>query len=406
MGIPLFIGGFKFKLDKIHFLLLKILCIVPSYKPAFIYGGPVRSIASLCESLVMKGQDVTVYTTRANGKKELDVEPGKAYNVDGVKVYYFSRQTKGHSNYSRGLFKALRDSASTFDVIHIHSWWNFIAVISASIAIKKGKLPVISLRGTMTSFSFTHRNKIIKEAFHQWIGKKLLQQCFLHVTSDEEKTKLQHFVDTARILCISNLLDLPKSVVGQHKDELFIKLIFIGRIHPVKNLEMLFQVLSELHSVPYQLQILGDGEPQYVHTLKSKTAHMPSIQWKGDIDGEEKFKLLANADLLVVPSHIENFGNVVIESLSQGTPVLVSDQVGNKDYVLKNNIGWVAPNEPQQWISALERIWSDLATRQQMRARAIQSVRRDFDKKEQVLPYIKMYEEVKMIQSRQAFTHA
>ena len=64
------------------------------------------------------------------------------------------------------------------------------------------------------------------------------------------------------------------------------------------------------------------------------------IDWIG-FQSEHKFEVFNGHDLLVLPSHDENFGNVVIESLSVGTAVLVSDKVGLAEYVLKNNFGWV-----------------------------------------------------------------
>jgi len=55
---------------------LKILHVIPAYKPAYVYGGPTRSTAELCEALANKGHEVTVYATKANGKTDLEVESG------------------------------------------------------------------------------------------------------------------------------------------------------------------------------------------------------------------------------------------------------------------------------------------------------------------------------------------
>ncbi len=68
---------------------MKILQITPSYKPAYVYGGPTMSVAKLCETLVHHGLNLEVLTTTANGKIELDLERGKKMNVDGVIVTYF-----------------------------------------------------------------------------------------------------------------------------------------------------------------------------------------------------------------------------------------------------------------------------------------------------------------------------
>ena len=70
---------------------MNILFIVPSYKPAYSYGGPIVVIARLAETLAALGHAVTVYTTTANGAIELPVVPGQPVDVDGVRVYYFKR---------------------------------------------------------------------------------------------------------------------------------------------------------------------------------------------------------------------------------------------------------------------------------------------------------------------------
>ena len=61
---------------------MKLLVVTPFYKPAYVYGGPVRSIPSLCEGLTSIGNDVTVYTTNANGKENFGKEKSKLFPTD------------------------------------------------------------------------------------------------------------------------------------------------------------------------------------------------------------------------------------------------------------------------------------------------------------------------------------
>jgi len=375
---------------------LKILIIVPSYKPAYIYGGPIRSIANLCEALNAHGMDVTVFTTTANGKEELNVRRDEVMMIDGVKVIYFKRQTKGHSHLSLDLFKRLNRDISDFDVVHIHSWWNLVAVIAAWLVLRKGKRPIISPRGTMTSFSFTHRNKKVKSLFHWVIGRKLLSKSTLHVTSDEEERKLKQFVKTDKIFCIPNLQELPEISLSEPRKSSGMNLLFVGRIHPVKNLEFLLEIVKTIDNIPLSLTIIGEGDEKYVARLKEIVRGRSNILWLGSKDGDEKFKLMAQSDLLLLPSHIENFGNVVLESLSQGTPVLISDQVGLKDYVLTHQLGWVVPNTKSLWIDTLNNIWTNQLLNQQLRDKAVASVKRDFNSSSQVQRYIDMYQKHKI----------
>src|SRR6185503_9537557 len=126
---------------------MKILFVIPSYKPAYIYGGTVVVSGLLAESLAKQGHEVTVYTTTANGKTELNVETGKEIIVDGVKVFYFKRFTKDHSHISPGLWQKIFHTARRFDVVHLHSWWNPCIVIAAALCKLRGIKPVLSPHG-------------------------------------------------------------------------------------------------------------------------------------------------------------------------------------------------------------------------------------------------------------------
>src|SRR5690606_9566838 len=118
---------------------MKIIHITPSYKPAYIYGGPIISVAKLCEVSASQSLDVQVLTTKGNGKTELTT-PRHAL-VDGVKVQYFRRITKDHTHFSPALLWKLYKMllmTTPFTVIHIHSWWNLVSMLSCLLAkIKK-----------------------------------------------------------------------------------------------------------------------------------------------------------------------------------------------------------------------------------------------------------------------------
>jgi glycosyltransferase involved in cell wall biosynthesis len=168
-------------------------------------------------------------------------------------------------------------------------------------------------------------------------------------------------------------------------------LIYLGRLDKVKNLEYLLSELSHNVKIPYTLTMAGEGESAYVNTLKQMATPTTEIHWRGQVEGEEKFKLLAQADILVLPSHTENFGNVVIEALSQGTPVLLSDNVGAKDYVMANEVGWVVKTTPGNWAEVINTIWNNKAARVALRQKAKTCIKRDFNQNIQVEAYLSMY---------------
>lgn len=340
--------------------------IIPSYKPAFVYGGPVRSVACLCENLAKRGHDVTVYTTNANGRENLPVHISKPINVSGVKVYYFKRRTKDHSNYTPGLLGKLNETAQDFDVVHIHSWWNLVTMPSVQICLQKGIRPAFSPRGSLAGYTFTHKNLRIKSILHRFFGKTLLQKCIFLASTPKEANEVDQAVGRTTIKVLPNMLDLPSKVFAHHASDTF-RLIFIGRVAPGKNIELLIQVLNTGFEFPIQLTIIGDGEPSYIRALKQQNSSNHSIEWLGALDGDQKWEHLAQSDLLVLPSLSENFANVVPEALSQGTCVLVSESVGIASYIEKKELGWISDGNPVSWKRKIELIRSDAESRDRIR---------------------------------------
>ena len=327
---------------------MKVLQICAAYKPAFVYGGPTMSVSMLAENLVKAGLDTEVYTTTANGKEELPVVPAVKVIVDGVAVTYFKRITKDHSHCSPALFKALWNEGKSFDLVHIHAWWNLVSVFSCLIALRQ-KVPVlVSARGTLSPYSFQNKNIGIKWALHHLLGKRLLKKCYIHATSKREADAVSSLFKPRSITVLPNFVKLSekRSFMANERSPVF-KLLFFSRIEEKKGLDLLIRALPAV-TVPYTLTIAGDGEPGYVEYLKQLAADNDvedKINWIG-FQNEDKFEILFAHDLFVLPSYDENFGNAVIESLSVGTAVLISEDVGLEDYVNVNNLGWICHTNP------------------------------------------------------------
>ncbi len=375
---------------------MKILQINASYKPAYIYGGPTMSVAKLSEQLVNAGNELTVFTTTANGKYELDVDPNKSILVDGVSVTYFKRITKDHSHLSPGLLIKLWHNVRGFDVVHIHAWWNLVSVFSAFIALTRNVPVVISPRGTLSDYSFRNKNSLIKILIHNFLGKPLLKRSYLHATSASEKKILLNIVKPVGIFDLANFVKIGKSSIKKQSPGPVLKLLFLSRIEEKKGLDILLHALPRL-TTPYHLTIAGDGDENYISILKNIAHYNHSennISWIG-FQNENKFDVFSAHDLLVLPSYNENFGNVVIESLSAGTPVLISEHVGLADYVTKNNLGWICQTTSQSVSDAINAIAADgmdrLAT---ISLNAPSIIHQDFDDDQLIKKYINMYQQI------------
>ncbi|WP_338767559.1 glycosyltransferase [Bernardetia sp. ABR2-2B] len=398
---------------------MNILHITPSYKPAYIYGGTTVSISRLCEAQAdfMNNQDnrnnesinkVTVYTTTANGTEELDIKNNTPILVDGVEVWYFSRQTKDHTHFSIRLLKKLFQTAQNFDAIHVHSWWNTVAVFSVLICIWKGVKVIVAPRGMLGEYTLQSQKKSPKSIFHKFIGKKLLKKSYLHLTAQIERDEVDYIKDN-RVFVLPNLLSLPtnKLKIKTQKTESSntFKLVFMSRIHHKKGLEILFEAMLQFENnndskINLQLDLIGKSESvEYQNALK-KIIHQNNLKdkvnWVGWLEGSQKFECLANSDLFVLPSFNENFANVVIECLSTGTPVLVSDKVGLASYVKEKELGWVCKtNDVVSLLQTLQTVIDDKMKRKNIRQTAPHIIQNDFSSQKLAQKYIEIYQRIK-----------
>lgn len=359
------------------------------------------SVSKLSEELVKAGCIINVYTTTANGKIELPVRPNVTETIDGVEVTYFKRITKDHSHLSPALLQTLWQNAGQYDVIHIHAWWNLVSMLSALVARLKKVPVVISPRGTLSNYSFGYKNSLLKKLLHYILGKPLLNQSFIHATSPAEQQSLHQIINPLQTFDIPNFVKIASSAKTKTNDINVLKLLFFSRIDEKKGLDILLHALALL-KVPYHLTIAGDGDDNYISFLKN-IAHYNNIEqhisWIG-FQQDNKFEVLADHDLMILPSHDENFGNVIIESLSAGTPVLISKGVGLGDYVIKNSLGWICQPNAHSVAGAIQ----DIAVNQKQKLQQISAVapaiiHADFDDDKLVERYIDMYRQV--IKSKQ-----
>ncbi|RYD77478.1 MAG: glycosyltransferase [Sphingobacteriales bacterium] len=394
---------------------VKIIQITASYKPAYIYGGPIQSVSKLCEALVdykaldlskvgeINPREISVLTTTANGKQELNIEGGEEQIIDGVKVTYFRRWTKDHTHFSPPLLIRLnkiisngkRSKNNEQIIVHIHAWWNLVSVLSCLVAWIH-KIPVIlSPRGMITPYTKTNRNSYFKKILHATIGKKLLKYCHIHATSEMEKIDIEGIIKAKSVTVIPNLVKIRPSLPinnNRESDELF-KMIFLSRIEEKKGLELLFESLKNVN-FPWTLTIAGSGSENYIKSLKTIAENLklvPYINWVGQVANETKFDLLAEHDLCILTSYSENFANVIPESLSVGTAVLLSDKVGLKDYVEAKNSGWITALGTTEIEKNLVAAYQDISKRNFIRKNAPSIIRNDFDDDYLVKRYLDLY---------------
>lgn len=371
---------------------MKILFVVPYYKPAYNYGGPIVAIAMLAERLALTGHDVTVYTTASNGRTELNVTKNQEILVDGVRVFYFSKLTGDNTFISIKLWRCLNKTAAGFDVIHIHTWWNFLVLGAALVCRRKSIKPVISPHGMLSDYIIYTRNALAKKFVHNFLGKKLLKNSWLHVSTEMEWAESQKIINGWEGTIIPNLVKLPAKQYPRPKHSIF-TIGFLSRVDPKKGVDVLIKALCKV-DFDYRLLIAGSGEPNYINSLKAlagKCGNDKKIEWIGWKGGDAKFEFLSGLDLMALTSHSENFAIVVIESLSVGTPVFISDQVGLFKYVAENDYGWVTNMNIEAITQNLNNLSKDKAKLGRIQTECPLQIAHEYEESHLADQYIRLY---------------
>ena len=381
---------------------MTILQIVPSYKPAFVYGGPIYSISALCEAQAALGHTVSVFTTNANGASNLDLPLGIVQSVNNINVTYFPRITGDHTHISPKLWLRLWRDAHKYDVIHLHSWWSVLMIGCAWILKIKGVRFVFSPRGMFSNYSFNHNiNPIKKGVFWGLLTKPALKKQVFHATAISEQKEIEQlFGKDVSVFTLPNLLQFPNLLVETiqtHHQKDTINLLFISRVDRKKGIELLLKAVQLLkEQVPVSLTVIGGGDYDYVEELKqlaTSLAISDLIIWKGAVEWRAKFDDILNADLLVLPSYNENFANIILETLYAGRPVILTKYVGLHDYVSANNMGWVIDTNPEEIATAVKEYASNKTLWQDKSVKMHQQILKDFNQRALAEKYINQYKE-------------
>jgi glycosyltransferase involved in cell wall biosynthesis len=115
---------------------------------------------------------------------------------------------------------------------------------------------------------------------------------------------------------------------------------FVGRLSVEKNVALLQRVGEQLEAAGianYRFLIIGHGAEEAWLRQNLSKADLPGV-----LRGEELARAYANMDLFVFPSHTDTFGNVVLEALASGVPVIVTPDGGPRHIVRHGETGMIA----------------------------------------------------------------
>jgi glycosyltransferase involved in cell wall biosynthesis len=337
---------------------VNILHVTPSFHPAHIYGGPTRSVYELCCNLARAGCRVRVLTTDANGPNAvLDVDTTHEIDMTGFRVRY------GHRikdvSISPVLLRLLPEYIRWADVVHLTAVYSF-PTIPTLLACRMLRKPVVwSPRGMLQRWQGTTRTTL-KTIWERVCGLVAPPTLVLHVTSEEEQRESVARLPDMKMAVIPNGIEIPHHIARVNGQKT-LRLLFIGRLHPKKGIENLLEAFGLLNGslpMPVSLTIAGGGDRQYTKDIKERIKQLgltERVQMTGAVSGKDKEQMFLNADVVIVPSHTENFAMVVAESLAYGIPVIASQGTPWKR-LSEEACGLWVDNRPESLAEAIKQI--------------------------------------------------
>ncbi|MCE7699971.1 MAG: glycosyltransferase [Methanobacterium paludis] len=385
---------------------MKILQVISSFPPAYAYGGALKIAYEVSKELVKEGHSVTVYTTDVYGyNSRLEFEENPIL-MDGIEVYHFKNLSNklAHMNFpiAPSMAFALKKNINKFDVIHVHEYRSFQAILVHHYAKKFGVSYVVQSHGSV--LPFFQKQKIKKVYDHFW-GYKLLQDAsnVIALTETESKQCQKMGVPKNKIAIVPNGINLleyqnlPKR--GEFKKKYKIKnedkiILYLGRINKIKGIDLLInsflEVSKKLDNV--KLVIVGpdDGFLGYLKEMLKNLKLSSKIIFTGPLYEKDKLKAYIDADIYVLPSRYETFPNTVIESCACGTPVILTDRCGISD-LIKDNVGYVVPYEKNSLRDALIEILENNELRETLSKKCSNFVQVNFNLKSVVNKFEEIY---------------
>ena len=349
---------------------LRILRVAAYYEPAFCYGGPAVSVPAACKALVRAGDDVTVFTTTANGDSELDVDPGAEIDRDGVKVHYFPRERPLGYFRSSALAQALGERAREFDVLHLHGIFCDTNRVASRIARRRAVPYLATAHGTL--YPVVLRQKRVKKAVYMSLIERrvLAGAARIVALSEIERGQIERLGLRAPVEVIPNGLD-PRLYADlpprEHVDEFLPALegrpyaLFLSRLHPKKAVEHLIEAFAPVarRNPEWRLVVAGPedypGYGEKLSLLIQSRGLESAVLVPGPAYGELKLALLGGAELFCLPSHSEGQPTAAIEAMLCGLPVLISDGCYLPE-VAREQAGIVVPTDAEAISAGLQEL--------------------------------------------------
>jgi glycosyltransferase involved in cell wall biosynthesis len=368
---------------------MRLLNVTQSYFPFLDKGGPTVKVRALARGLAGLGHQVTVLTADfglgPDQQKSIGAIPtrwGFEATEDGVKAVYLRTRARYRSlTWNPGVAAFSREQLGGFDLAHIYGLYDLFGPRVASACRRMARPYVVEPMGMFLPIV---RSLWMKRLYHETLGGKLLQGASRVIATAEQEREelLAGGIPGSKIVVRRNGIEIPEKFPpnGQFRKQWGVAadaklILFLGRLVSKKSPDLMLEVFSEWtqRATGERKSVLvlagpdeGDGFRRHLEEIAARRKLNGKVIFTGPLYGDAKWAAYRDADVFVLPSQNENFGNTAAEAIASGTPVLVTDRCGIAPLV-GGRAGLVVPHERGALEAGLARILDDSALAARLR---------------------------------------
>jgi glycosyltransferase involved in cell wall biosynthesis len=323
---------------------MKLIHIVPQIEDKA--SGLASSIPMLCDAFSKRGHDLVLTTLDRSGY----IEPGN-FRHETYRALLASMV-----GVSPAMQAALNGHAGRVDLLHSHSLWMMPNVYPSWAAASADRPLVISPHGTLSAVAL-RRSRWRKKVFWSVFQRRAVMRAhLLHAASEKEYLEIRQFGLSHPVAIVPFGVSVAKRHLSRTLRNGFRRVLFLGRIDPVKGIENLLRAWADVSKkfMNWELRMVGPGTAGYLTKLKKLARHLglARVVFAGPRFGSDRESEFENAELFILPSFTENFGMSVAEALAHGLPVITT--AGTPwNRIVERRCGWYVRPEPESLAGAL-----------------------------------------------------
>ncbi|HIN71484.1 MAG TPA: glycosyltransferase [Dehalococcoidia bacterium] len=364
---------------------MKVLQVVPSLAPE--WGGPVKVVNELAGALEAIGVSSEIIS--AQGRRVGN--PETVTNDIPIHLFETGPIARLWTAHTPGLKKTLARKIPDFDLVHIQELWHYPGYIASKIARSRNVPYIVTIHGELNEWNLQQK-RLKKQIYMTAVQRGILQKsAALHAITQAESNRIRQLEIETPVAMIpngthteefENLPDRSQFVSRYPELENRLIVLFLGRIQQKKGLDILAQAFGNLARTRDDVRLVVAGPDEdntltEVKTILKSHGALEKAVFPGMLTGEQKLEALSAADIFTLTSYSEGFSVALLEALSAGLPLVITNEC-NFPEVGDSRAGFVVRPNDSETASALMSLLDSADLRREMSQNARRLVRSNY----------------------------